>query len=211
MLLYSSTHDHWRNNLLWQSSGLWSQGGICYPILESFVFQKFRTLWSQQGIFVHNCWRVKLDFGNSAFFSSEGAICTWFLNGLHLRKRPSPASNSVGGCLNYWVPLSSSFNLWFATFMSDLCHCSLWHNPKQIENHFPMSCLNSWGCTHTCTHMHLKIFVRYPNSFYWWSRFKDELQAPSNKESLGIFRMGYQKGHTLNPKPWPHVKSPGLM
>lgn len=41
-----------------------------------------------------------------------------------------------------WVVLltgfpSSSFNLWFATFMSDLCHCSLLHNPKQIENHFP--------------------------------------------------------------------------
>jgi hypothetical protein len=45
--------------------------------------------------------------------------------------------------------------------------------------------------------MHLKIFVRYPNSFYWWSRFKDELQVPSNKESLGSFRMDYQKGHTL--------------
>jgi hypothetical protein len=46
--------------------------------------------------------------------------------------------------------------------------------------------------------MHLKIFVRYANSFYWWSsRFKDELQVHSNKESLGSFRMDYQKGHTL--------------
>jgi hypothetical protein len=82
-----------------------------------------------------------------------------------------------------WVP-SSSFNLWFATFMSDLCHCSLWHNPKQIENLFPchvsiheVTPIQVPMCT-----VHLKIFIRYPNSFYWWSRFKDELQVHSNKE-----------------------------
>jgi hypothetical protein len=102
------------------------------------------------------------------------------LNGLHLQKPPSSASNSVG-CHNYLGPLK------FIQLV--ICHFHVWSLPlfimaqsKADWKPLPMSCLNSWVCTHTSTHVHLKIFVRYPNSFYWQSRFKDELQVHSNKE-----------------------------